>query len=794
MSEDNSEDTVRIPTYMIPAFRAGEVPPMSADWAAGPARLPPPVVIPLERFGDTGTLPAVVVPSETDELPPVVESAGWPRDTGALTAVVSPTETGPLPSARPSFDTGSLPRVVLPTETGPLPPVVSSYDTGPLPPVVSSYDTGPLPPVVASSGAGPLSPVVSPSETGPLRPVVASFDTGPLPRVVAPFDTGSLPPVVSSTETGPLPPVVAPFDTGSLPPVVSSTETGPLRPVVAPFDTGPIPPVVAPAVAGPLPPLESSLDTGPLPAVVASADRGGAGGARPAVVTSDDTQKIPPVATSDDTERIPAVVTEDDTGVMPMVADDDTARILATRASRSLPVEIGADQPVEVWPQRATRSFAGREVDEEAPAEAQRHLVVPALSVLAAVAVVVGAAMFADRIPSPAPQPAAQQATRSSDLSCAGAAAVPGTVFGTASGDASWQPSGGTANAVQGFFQQAVTGPSRLSGSGSLAGVVQYSRAGQVATIACSAPSATGYLQIGSAEATLVLANIDAVDAVLNVALLGPDGVIATPDLVDLKVTADTSLEIDIGKYVSGAAPVTARWQSTQGRVVATARIDTANGFDLVSPTDSATQIVVPGVPGGTVSVMLANFSTNRAKASIDVLTKDGRVPAAGADGLTVESNSSTFVDLTNVLAGQTAALLINSDQPIIASAWVSSGSDVATSPGVPATQLAAQTRLGVATGAGTLVVSNAGRASAHVKVTLTVDGKPNDQALEVGAGVTSTVPMTAAGVVKVEAPADVVAALVLPSDGSGLTIVQLPSDTARTGTTPVWSEAQPVT
>jgi len=420
------------------------------------------------------------------------------------------------------------------------------------------------------------------------------------------------------------------------------------------------------------------------------------------------------------------------------------------------------------------------------------------VEVLLAAALVAGGCVAAGRMTVAAPQPAPKQAVTQTGLYCPGAAGIPGSITGTADVGATWQPVGGLPSTFSGpYFQQSVTGPSTFTGSGSMAAVAQFTRAGQAAAAACTAPMSGGYLLVGAADATLVLTNVDSDDAVLNVTLIGPLNQITSPQLVDLKVPAHSTSEIKLGDYAAGVHPLAVGWQNTIGRVVAWVRVDTADGLDIVAPTRAAKQVVVPGIPGDAeVKLLIANTSTNQIVAKVDALTAEGRVTVAGAEQVTVETGGVSSVDLT-AFQGEDVALVVTADQPIAAAAWLKIGSDYATSPGSIVAGSVDQDRLGVASDPGALVLSNLGTAAADVTVTVTpVAGAPNVQTVTLKPGGSSPVALPTAGSVRVHAPADVVAALIAQpgsSPGNGTSIVALRVDSAWVGVMPVWVEGQPV-
>lgn len=426
-----------------------------------------------------------------------------------------------------------------------------------------------------------------------------------------------------------------------------------------------------------------------------------------------------------------------------------------------------------------------------------------AVIVLLAVVVAVGASYAIGRwMPTTTPQPAPQQVSSHLDMSCPAAGDMSGTLTGAASNAVQWTSTQGVPSEVEGpvFQRSAVSGASVLSGDGALAGSMQYTRDGASAVVACAQPLATGFLQANTANATLVLTNIDDADAIINVSLLGPDGEIDASGLIDLTVAAGSTTSVALGDYASGVVPLGITWQSTVGRVVAWVLVDSdAAGLDLISPTKAESDVVVPAVPGdATVNLVLTNPSITRAKATVQALTDQGALTVVGGEQVAVEARTTMSLDLTAALQGQTVALRIHSDQPIAVTAVVQAGTDAASSPGVPASQLVRPDLLGAISGPGQLVIANNGISSAQATVTIMASsGDPSVQPVNLAAG-TSTVINVAAGArsIQVHATPGVVASVVLRPGGdiaNGTSVVRLGPDPAWSGVTPLWVEAQPI-
>ena len=483
------------------------------------------------------------------------------------------------------------------------------------------------------------------------------------------------------------------------------------------------------------------------------------------------------------------------TGKQPRVSDDtddpeDPPVEERPRARRGAVAADDAETPPVEEPAKPTRRAARTEKPKKAGGSAASRWrrvgeVVLALAILVGVVFLAGLGSGV----TPAPPP---RLNVTSTLFCQNIDGLAGTISAVADSDLKWQPNGSAAIPGSSFFQHAVNSESTLQGTGSVAGVVQFGSGAQVAAAGCATPAASGYLQTGAPNATLVMQNIDDQDAILNVSFLGSNEIDPT-DLIDLTIPSGTIKQISVADYAPGISPIAIHWQSTVGRVLAWLVDSSASGLDIVTPTTAASQVVVPGVPGGaTVQVLITNPATVRIKAQVEALTAQGRVVVADAQKLTIEAGSTTSVDITSLLSAEVTALVVTAEQPVAASGWLIHGSDRASSPGVLANATGGVDAFGVTPGHSQVVISNISQTDTTVTVTL---GAMAPQTLPIAAGVTTAIDATQPGSVRVSG-VGVVAALVIrggTDDSSGLSVVALAPDTARAGLVPAWIEAQPV-
>jgi len=547
---------------------------------------------------------------------------------------------------------------------------------------------------------------------------------------------------------------VAPVAQVVPPPIVEST--GPI-PVTAPTweTTGSLPPV--PPVAPPV--LES---TGPIPVTAPSWET--TGSLRRIEPSWDTTDSLPRVSAAET-----GSLSDMETMVLSPVRSDakDTGARTAHKTSKtSLPTG---------WFRRIGQ-------------------------IVLATVVAVGAAVGVGYLPSPTPEPAPQQVSAHVDLTCPGAGELAGALIGAATNGAQWRSGYFGPTELNGpVFTQPVTSISSLAGDGSLAGLVRFSQAGQSTAVACAQPAATGYLQVNDADATLVLTNPDQADAVISVYLMGPQGDIDAARLVDLSVPASTTIDVPLGNYASGVAPLGITWQSTIGRVVAWIVDNSDKALDIIIPTTDDHEVIVPAVtPDDVVSLVLTNPATVRIAVSVDAITSEGTLAVVGGERVMVEARSTITFDLTESLQGGIVGLRVRADRTVAVTAVVKLGTDQASIPGVGVSQLGRADIFGVVDGPAELVLASNLALPVPVSVTTTTtSGNSTTQQLTLEAGASQILPVSPGlASIRVNTKSGVVAAIVTRPESSettgGLSIVRLPPDSAWQGVTPLWIEGQP--
>lgn len=311
----------------------------------------------------------------------------------------------------------------------------------------------------------------------------------------------------------------------------------------------------------------------------------------------------------------------------------------------------------------------------------------------------------------------------------------------------------------------AVTAPVTLTRNGDepLAAGVLSREASTASWTECAMPVTSGGVVITQpATSELVLTNPDAVDALVNVALQGPGGPIASAGLRGITVPARSTVRVPVSVHTTSDDPVTATFASPQGRVVAVVRAN-AGGVEQAPTSAPARLALHPGIPPGAsrVRAVVANTGEDRAAVTVDVLGPRGRfTPTNGT--LSVPPHSTLALDLTAPINGQPVALSVSSDVPVLSMVEATSGSDLVwVAPTEPAQ------RLTDVAPAGTLQVANPSTAEARVRVR--AQGAPGALTLPPG-GVAAV--QVGAGPVALESDHPVVAGV--RATGAGLAVARV--------------------
>lgn len=355
---------------------------------------------------------------------------------------------------------------------------------------------------------------------------------------------------------------------------------------------------------------------------------------------------------------------------------------------------------------------------------------VGALVVALLVGAAVAAADAAER--APLPEPAAvtvpvEQAT----LVCPGVAAIRGSSTGVVSAaapatgpgalrlevlgaDPAAAPLASAPAGASSLRYEAPAGTSRtlvLRGTGTLAqglagGVLRRSQSGAgrgLSSVACTPPSAdrwfVGAGAVVGERASIHLTNVDAAPASVDVVVYGSKGPQQPTAAQGVLVAPGRRVELPVDALVPGEAATAIHVVTRSGRVSA-AVLDTQvagldpRGVDWVPAASApATSVVVPGVPGDTDArrtLHLVAPGESDALVRVRLVTSEGTVAPVGLETLEVPAGQLFSLALDSLSVQGPFAVLLDSDQPVVAGVRVVRGArgripDFAFAAGAPA-------------------------------------------------------------------------------------------------------------
>ena len=259
----------------------------------------------------------------------------------------------------------------------------------------------------------------------------------------------------------------------------------------------------------------------------------------------------------------------------------------------------------------------------------------------------------------------------------------------------------------------------------------------------------SGVLLTEDAQADLVLANADTVDAAVDITIFGPDGRINAPGSRGIVVEAHSARSVPLSVLATVEEPVSLLVESSAGRVAATLRQrlwqgTTPLGSDWVPPAVApATELVLPGIVDGEGDrqLVVTNPGERTASVAVELLGQDGRSAVPGAAQLDIPPGTTRSLELGPGLAGQVAGLRQTS-------AADPAAQDPAWTAALPA--LDADGRWPVPAGAKAaiaLLLSNPADTDAEVEVTVgnELGGEGTASRQSVPAGSTVSVPVPSA-------------------------------------------------
>jgi hypothetical protein len=273
--------------------------------------------------------------------------------------------------------------------------------------------------------------------------------------------------------------------------------------------------------------------------------------------------------------------------------------------------------------------------------------------------------------------------------------------------------------------------------------------------VRCTEPSPVSWL-VGpgpaNADVRLHLTNADKAPAQADVQVYAAEGMVSGDKGRGLEIAPGEHLEIDLKTLAPSADVMAVSVTTIFGRVAVAARVTLdGKGVDwlpLAAP--PATRVVVPGIPGGGGSRELLVAAPGEADADVRVkaVSEDAEYAMKGRETIDVPAGSVVPLDVTTGIGGESAAIVLTSDTPIVAGLVVTGTgqqADVAFTAGVPALDLGSAV---AGNGAGSRLVLTApdgpGKVSVQVVPEKGAAGKPYE--VDVPAGRTRNVRLAGKG------------------------------------------------
>jgi len=183
-------------------------------------------------------------------------------------------------------------------------------------------------------------------------------------------------------------------------------------------------------------------------------------------------------------------------------------------------------------------------------------------------------------------------------------------------------------------------------------------------------------------DGTILLRAPAGVDAVVDVLLRGPDGVLNAVGTDDLRVGAGETVAVRLSRVVAGTEDVAVEVIASQGRVVAALADTWGGGVEpqgtewLPASAEPAATVLVPGVEGPAV-LLVANATDASVVARPTLMTSSGRAVVPGAESVQVNAGGVGTIELPgSVRPGSTVE--VRADGAVTAAVRTQTGADVA--------------------------------------------------------------------------------------------------------------------
>ena len=288
-------------------------------------------------------------------------------------------------------------------------------------------------------------------------------------------------------------------------------------------------------------------------------------------------------------------------------------------------------------------------------------------------------------------------------------------------------------------------GPTVVTGSGDLAPglVAGRSQSAPLAAVDCAPPVAEQWFTGVGADAThdsvIELVNPNAGQAIAEITVRSPNGVLDVPALLSVPVAGNTSVQLDLGQIVPNRAELSLEVHTSRGRL-AVHVVDSydelgsgATGQDwLPAQAEPATANLLLGLTkgAGERTLVLANPGTDEVRATITVVTPTSTFAPTGVETVRVAPDSTEAVSLDDVLAQAAKdgaiGLLVESNGPVTTTLRQFAGADLSLLTAAPAIDLASA--VVVPAGPKHLLLAGADAAGGATVTSYSARGKQLDQ------------------------------------------------------------------
>lgn len=202
----------------------------------------------------------------------------------------------------------------------------------------------------------------------------------------------------------------------------------------------------------------------------------------------------------------------------------------------------------------------------------------------------------------------------------------------------------------------------------------------------CSAPTSDAWLLGGGATVgrvtQVLLVNDDDRPAQVDLALYGPQGDLSSPASTGIVVPAGGRRQVRLDALAPGTPVFGVHVMTRVGRVVVLgvdqiSRGLVPQGLTFLPPTTAGRHLVVPDVQATPRSARLLLVSPDGdATVTVRMVTPDGTITPVGfEEAVTVPAGKVVGYDIGSAMQGQNVSLVITSDLPLAAGAFVTLGS-----------------------------------------------------------------------------------------------------------------------